>query len=148
MLGFFPARVAMSHCIIVSSTHMGSCSGRPATSGIQVQPLFPWRSTRPCDIPSFGFAGQSTTVACSVMVVGPALSAFAIFHSSECADVENVPGGKGSGRSGKVFRAGRQRNRHETDRGIERDICHDFLIFLLAVSLYSSPQYADAMFNL
>jgi len=45
---------------------------------------------------------------------------------------------QGSGRSGKVFRAGRQRNRHETDRGIERDICHDFLIFLLAVSLYSS----------
>src|SRR5205807_2952533 len=45
---------------------------------------------------------------------------------------------QGSGRSGKVFRAGRQRNRHETDRGIERDICHDFLILLLAASLYSS----------
>jgi len=27
------------------------------------------------------------------MLAGPALSAFAIFHSSECADVVNVPGG-------------------------------------------------------
>ena len=30
------------------------------------------------------------------MVVGPALSALAIFHSSECADVVNVPGGNGA----------------------------------------------------
>jgi hypothetical protein len=29
------------------------------------------------------------------MLAGPALSAFAIFHSSECADVVNVPGGNG-----------------------------------------------------
>jgi hypothetical protein len=29
------------------------------------------------------------------MVSGPALRAFAIFHSSECADVVNVPGGRG-----------------------------------------------------
>ena len=46
-----------------------------------------------------------------------------------------------SGHSGKVFCAGsvgRQRNRHETDRGIERDIFHDFLILLLVISLYSS----------
>jgi hypothetical protein len=27
------------------------------------------------------------------MLAGPALSAFAIFHSSECVDVVNVPGG-------------------------------------------------------
>jgi hypothetical protein len=27
------------------------------------------------------------------MLAGPALSAFAIFHSSECADVVNVPDG-------------------------------------------------------
>jgi hypothetical protein len=27
------------------------------------------------------------------MLAGPALSALAIFHSSECADVVNVPGG-------------------------------------------------------
>src|SRR5215469_1962889 len=33
---------------------------------------------------------------CSVMVVGPALNALAIFHSSECADVVNVPGGNGA----------------------------------------------------
>jgi hypothetical protein len=30
------------------------------------------------------------------MLAGPALSAFAIFHASECADVVNVPGGNGS----------------------------------------------------
>ena len=41
-------------------------------------------------------AGQSITVACSVMLAGPALSAFAIFHSSECADVVNVPAGNGA----------------------------------------------------
>ena len=61
---------------------------------MQVQPLFPLRSTLPWDIPSLGFAGQSTTLARSAMVAGAALSAFAIFHSSECADVVNVPGGK------------------------------------------------------
>jgi hypothetical protein len=32
---------------------------------------------------------------------------------------------------------GRQRNRHDTDCGIERDIFHDFLILLLLASLYS-----------
>ncbi len=58
---------------------------------MQVQPLFPWRSTLPLDIPSLLFAGQSTTLACSAMVAGAALSALAIFHSSECADVVNVP---------------------------------------------------------
>ena len=63
---------------------------------MHVQPLVPWRSTLPWDIPSFGFAGQSITAACSVMLAGPALSAFAIFHSSECADVVNVPGGNGA----------------------------------------------------
>jgi hypothetical protein len=30
------------------------------------------------------------------MLAGPALSPFAIFHSSECADVVNVPGGNGA----------------------------------------------------
>jgi hypothetical protein len=30
------------------------------------------------------------------MLAVPALSAFAIFHSSECADVVNVPGGNGA----------------------------------------------------
>jgi hypothetical protein len=30
------------------------------------------------------------------MLAGPALSAFAIFHSSECDDVVNVPGGSGA----------------------------------------------------
>jgi hypothetical protein len=30
------------------------------------------------------------------MLAGPALSAFAIFHSSECDDVVNVPGGNGA----------------------------------------------------
>jgi hypothetical protein len=30
------------------------------------------------------------------MLAGPALSAFAIFHSSECADVVNVPGSNGA----------------------------------------------------
>src|SRR5260370_37328508 len=29
------------------------------------------------------------------MLAGPALSAFVTFHSSECADVVNAPGGKG-----------------------------------------------------
>ena len=62
---------------------------------MHVQPLAPWRSTLPWDIPSLGFAGQSITAACSVMLAGPALSAFAIFHSSECADVVNVPGANG-----------------------------------------------------
>lgn len=63
---------------------------------MHVQPFVPWRSILPCDIPSFGFAGQSMTAACSLMLSGPALSAFAIFHSSECADVVNVPGGRGA----------------------------------------------------
>src|SRR5262249_24618047 len=56
---------------------------------MQVQPLLPWRSILPLDIPSI-------TTACSVMLAGPALRAFAIFHSSECADVVNVPGGNGA----------------------------------------------------
>jgi len=30
------------------------------------------------------------------MLAGPALRAFAIFHSSECATVVNVPGGNGA----------------------------------------------------
>src|SRR5882672_10847113 len=63
---------------------------------MHVQPLVPWRSILPWDIPSSGFAGQSITAACSVMLAGPALSAFAIFHSSDCADVVNVPGGNGA----------------------------------------------------
>src|SRR5215471_13885321 len=50
------------------------------------------RSRNADSIGSFGFTGQSITAACSVMVVGPALSALAIFHSLECADVVNVPG--------------------------------------------------------
>jgi hypothetical protein len=62
---------------------------------MHVQPLVPWRSSLAWDIPSFGSAGQSITAACSVMLAGPALSALAIFHSSECAEVVNVPGGKG-----------------------------------------------------
>src|SRR5215469_8828242 len=61
---------------------------------MQVQPLVPWRSTLPC--PLFLSIGQSITVAWSVTTGGPALSAFLIFHSSECADVVNVPGGSGS----------------------------------------------------
>src|SRR3974390_2192378 len=56
---------------------------------MHVQPLVPLRSTLPLGIPSI-------TAACSVMLAGPALSAFAIFHSSECADVVNVPGGNGA----------------------------------------------------
>jgi hypothetical protein len=36
------------------------------------------------------------TAACFVTLTGPALSAFAIFHWSECADVVNVPGGNGA----------------------------------------------------
>src|SRR5262249_13316830 len=63
---------------------------------MHVQPLVPWRSTLPLDIPSFGFADRSTTDACSVMLAGPALRAFAIFHSSEWAAVVNVPGGNGA----------------------------------------------------
>src|ERR1700756_2600213 len=63
---------------------------------MHVQPFVPWRSILPCDIPSFGFAGQSITAACSAMLAGPALSAFAIFPSSECADVVNVPGVRGA----------------------------------------------------
>src|SRR6185312_6231835 len=74
----------------------GRAEGLPGTSGIHVQPLVPWRSTLPSDIPSFGFAGQSITAASSVMLAGPALSAFAIFHTSECAEVVNVPGGNGA----------------------------------------------------
>src|SRR5262245_21279686 len=58
-------------------------------SGMHVQPFVPWRRTLPLGI-------TSITVACSVMAAGPALSAFAIFQSSECADVVNVPGGNGA----------------------------------------------------
>src|SRR5262249_14107262 len=61
---------------------------------MQVQPLVPWRRTLPC--PPFISMGQSITVACSVITGGPALSAFLIFHSSECADVVNMPGGSGA----------------------------------------------------
>src|SRR5262249_40120431 len=56
---------------------------------MHVQPLVLWRSILPLDIPSI-------TAACSVMAAGPALSAFAIFQSSECAAVVNVPGGNGA----------------------------------------------------
>src|SRR5262249_44842907 len=63
---------------------------------MHVQPLVPWRSTLPPDIPAFGFAGQSITAACSVILTGPALSAFAIFQWSECVDVVNVPAGNGA----------------------------------------------------
>src|SRR6516165_11453122 len=96
MFGLFPARVAINHFIIVSSAHMGSCWGRPGISGMQVQPLFPSRSTLPCIIPSCGFDGQSMTVAFFVIASGPALRAFAIFHSLECALVVNVPAGNGA----------------------------------------------------
>lgn len=35
------------------------------------------------------------------MLAGPELSAFAIFHSSECADVVNVTGGNGAVAEGR-----------------------------------------------
>src|SRR5262245_60535455 len=73
---------------------------------MQVQPLVPWRRTLPLAIPSFGFAGQSMTAACSVMLLGPALSAFAIFHSSECADVVKVPPGNGAVAEERSFDTG------------------------------------------
>src|SRR5215470_4006027 len=63
---------------------------------MHVQPLVPCRSTLPAAIPSFGFAGQSMTAARSLILSGPALSAFVIFHWSECADVVNVPEGNGA----------------------------------------------------
>jgi hypothetical protein len=75
--------------------------------------LVPWRSILLFDIPSFGFVGQSITAACSVMLAGPALSAFAIFHSSECADVVNVPGGN---------------DRDQSDRGIKGTFDHENLL--------------------
>src|SRR5260221_14357612 len=68
---------------------------------MHVQPLAPWRSILPWDIPSLGFAGQSITAACSVTLAGPALSAFAIFHSSAGAAVVNVPGGNWAAAEGR-----------------------------------------------
>ena len=50
--------------------------------------------------PSDSQANQSRRRA-PVMLAGPALSAFAIFHSSECADVVNVPGGNGAVAEGR-----------------------------------------------
>jgi len=95
MLGFLPAMDATIHFIIVSSTHIGLCWGFPGSSGMQVQPLLPWRRTRPW-ASSFGSDGQSMTVACSPMIAGAALSAFLIFHSSECWLVVSVSRGSGS----------------------------------------------------
>src|SRR6516164_2524141 len=91
---------------------------------MHVQPLVPWRSTLPLDIPSFGFVGRSITAACSVMLAGPALSAFAIFHSSECADVVNVPGGQRGRRRRKVFCQGCRGDRGEPDHGKKGTLDH------------------------
>src|SRR6516165_257310 len=97
-----------------------------------VQPLVPWRSTLPWDMSSFGFAGQSITAACSVMLAGPALSAFAIFHSSECADVVNVLGGNGAVADEKVFCQGYRGDRGEPNRGIKGTLDHGNLLVCIA----------------
>src|SRR5262249_39064848 len=46
------------------------------------------------------------TAACSVILTGPALSAFAIFHWSECADVVNVPAGNAAVAEERSFETG------------------------------------------
>src|SRR5262245_189687 len=85
----------MIHFIIVSSTHIGLCWGTPGWSGMQVQPLLPWRRIRPC-VWVFGSVGQSMTVAFSAMTAGAALNAFLIFHSSGMLAEVITPGGNGS----------------------------------------------------
>src|SRR5215510_11345065 len=98
---------------------------------MHVQPLVPWRSTLPSASPSFGFAGQSMTAACSVILTGPALSAFAIFHSSECADVVNVPAGNGAVAEERSF-----------DTGVE-DIAANPIATMRAVfNIRTSPHLA------
>src|SRR5215475_51980 len=99
---------------------------------MHVQPLVPWRSTLPWEIPSFGFAGQSSTAACSVMLAGPALSAFAVFHSSECADVVNVPCGKGAV---AVDRSSAE----ATDEIAIRLVARYKMLLIITISVLSSP---------
>src|SRR5262249_18161487 len=87
---------------------------------MHVQPLLPWRSILPLDIPSI-------TAACSVMLVGPALRAFAIFHSSECCRRE-CPGGEGGRRRRKVFCQGCRGDRDEPDHGKKGTLDHENLL--------------------
>src|SRR5262245_60216698 len=62
------------------------------------------------------------------MLAGPALSAFAIFHSSECADVVNVPGGNGAVAEEKVFCQGCRGDHDEPDHGKKGTLDHENLL--------------------
>src|SRR5262245_33264535 len=98
IFGSRPSMTAVSHFIVVSSAHNGSCCGRPGISGMHFHPLVPCRMTRSVILwfPPLNVIPISTTVALSVIQGGPALSAFLIFHSSECCVLVKVPGGSGS----------------------------------------------------
>src|SRR5262249_42043529 len=81
-----------------SSADLGSSCGLPGVPGMPVRPLVPCRTTRSVILgfPPLIAIPVSTTVAWSVIHGGPALSAFVIFHSSECCVLVKVPGGSGS----------------------------------------------------
>jgi hypothetical protein len=66
------------------------------------------------------------------MAAGPALSAFAIFHSSECADVVSVPEGNGAVAERKVFCQGYRGDRGEPNRGIKGTLDHGNLLVSIA----------------
>jgi len=80
----------------------------------------------------------STTVALSVIHGGPALSAFLIFHSSECCVLVNVPGGSGSvavdyGQRGRG-------NEQRANEGQLRLFRHRVSLFVFKTSVTTSPR--------
>src|SRR5262245_18718485 len=66
------------------------------------------------------------------MVAGPALNAFRIFHSSECADVVNVPCGKGAV---AVDRSSAE----ATDEIAIRLVARYKMLLIITISVLSSP---------
>src|SRR5271156_3231826 len=73
------ALASANHCNEAASTHMGGCPTTFGLPGMQVKPLFPWRSTTvlPC-------ASVSTILAERAISVGPADIARAILGCVAC----------------------------------------------------------------
>jgi hypothetical protein len=68
---------------------------------------------------------ETSARSCTLISI-PSSVPFSIFHSSECADVVNVPGGKGA-LTVRSSRISNRRNRCETDHAIQSTLRHDDL---------------------
>src|SRR5216683_2785203 len=86
------------YCPSLDRSSLSPLKASMSSSGMHFHPLVPGRMTRSVILclPPLMVTPISTTVALSVIHGGPALSAFLIFHSSECCVLVNVPGGSGS----------------------------------------------------